>query len=255
MLRIEDHDRTRSRQTFEHALLDDLDWLGFKPDIGATHDFRAGTTILRQSDNGDRYRAALGGLSSRGLEYGCICTRKEIAEITGDPFGAEVRYPGTCAHAGHSSAVARRVRVTDGAESFNDIRLGPQLQEPARQCGDFVIRDRNCNFTYQFCVAVDDFDQNIDLIIRGEDLLASTGRQLYLARTLGRTNAPAFLHHTLVLRPDGLKLSKSLGDTGVRELREAGESPETVLGRAAFLCGLTQAEVPLRQDDLAELFA
>ena len=255
VLRIEDHDRTRSRAEFEHALLDDLDWLGFVPDIGTTEEFRAGTHPLRQSDNRARYDAYLHDLVSRGLEYGCVCTRKDIAEIVGDPAGQEVPYPGTCANANFVSAVARRFRITDASESFDDVRLGAQQQSPEKQCGDFLIRDRNGNYTYQFCVTVDDLENDIDLVIRGADLLSSTARQLQLARALGRPHPPHFLHHALLMRTDGIKLSKSLGDTGVRELRNAGVSREVVLGRAAFLCGLIEQEVPLDHDDIAQLFA
>ena len=76
-----------------------------------------------------------------------------------------------------------------GAERFDDLRLGPQVQDPSRQCGDVLIRDRQGNWTYQFAVTVDDWLQEIDLVIRGEDLLASTGRQIRLAHLLGRRGA------------------------------------------------------------------
>ncbi|MEO7361770.1 MAG: glutamate--tRNA ligase family protein [Gemmatimonadaceae bacterium] len=255
LLRIEDHDGTRCRLEFERALLDDLDWLGFSPDIGATDEFRDGHSFRRQSDNRARYAAALQNLTARELEYGCVCTRKDIAEITGDRFGVESPYPGTCAQANHGLAAARRFRVSAAAESFDDLCLGPQLQTPHRQCGDFLIRDRNENFSYQFCVTVDDWEQQIDVIIRGEDLLSSTGRQLQLARVLGRNAPPQFLHHSLLRRPDGLKLSKSLGDTGVREMRDAGLSRELVLGRAAFACGLLDRDGALEQDAIPSLFS
>lgn len=255
LLRIEDHDGTRRRLEFEQALLDDLDWLGFVPDIGATDEFRDGGSFRRQSDNLARYASVLQDLATRELEYGCICTRKDIAEIAGDQFGAETPYPGTCADANHTRALARRFRVSDATESFDDIRLGARSQTPQRQCGDFLVRDRNGNFTYQCCVAVDDWEQNIDVIVRGEDLLSSTGRQLQLARVLGRHTPPQFLHHDLLLRPDGLKLSKSLGDTGVREMRLAGFSREIVLGRAAFACGLIDRDVALDHDEIVGLFS
>ena len=254
LLRIEDHDRSRCRPEFERALLDDLDWLGFTPDIGATGAFRNGASPLRQSDNLRRYNAVLHGLATSELEYGCICTRRDIAEIAGDRFGEEIPYPGTCANANHALAIARRFRTSDATEAFIDIRLGAQSQTPGTDCGDFLVRDRNGNFTYQFCVTVDDWEQNIDVIIRGEDLLSSTGRQLQLARVLGRRTPPQFLHHALLLRADGLKLSKSLGDTGVREMRNAGARPELVLGRAALACGLIDREVALDHREIASLF-
>lgn len=255
LLRIEDHDQLRCRPEYESALLDELDWLGFAPDIGATEDFRAGAIAQRQSNNRSRYGEVLNMLSAHDLEYGCICTRKDIAEITGSVFGEEARYPGTCSHVQpHRDAISRRFRVSEHTETFHDIRLGAQSQQPSAQCGDFPLRDRNGNFTYQFCVTVDDWDQNVDIVIRGVDLLASTGRQIQLARAIGRPVSPIFLHHALLYREDGLKLSKSLGDTGVRELRDNGASAQDVLGRAALAAGLTTEFAPLHVEQLPELF-
>ncbi|HET9152174.1 MAG TPA: glutamate--tRNA ligase family protein, partial [Gemmatimonadales bacterium] len=103
------------------------------------------------------------------------------------------------------------------------------------QCGDLLVRDRLGNWTYQFAVTVDDLDQGIDLVVRGDDILASTGRQLRLARLLGRERMPLFLHHPLIVKPGGAKLSKASGDTGVRELRAAGMTAADVLETGARL--------------------
>ena len=102
---------------------------------------------------------------------------------------------------------------------------------------------------------MDDLRQGIDLVVRGEDLTESTGRQILLRRMLGGAAAPVFLHHPLIRKPGGEKLSKSSGDTGLRELRAAGASPAEVLGRAARLTGLVAEPRPLEPDDLANLFA
>ena len=115
---------------------------------------------------------------------------------------------------------------------FDDLRLGPQRQEPSTQCGDLLIRDRLGNWTYQFAVTVDDWLQEIDLVIRGIDLLESTGRQIRLARLLGRQTPPRFLHHGLVMKSDTQKLSKSDRDTGVRDLRASGWTRAQVLNAA-----------------------
>jgi glutamyl-tRNA synthetase/glutamyl-Q tRNA(Asp) synthetase len=130
------------------------------------------------------------------------------------------------------------VRIEPGTESFDDLICGPQQQDPAEQCGDVVIRDRLNNWSYQFVAAVDDFHQDIDLIIRGRDLLASTGRQIHLARLLGRPGAAAFAHHSLIMKSPTQKLSKSDRDTGVRDLRRAGQSAGRVIGAAANAAGL-----------------
>jgi glutamyl-tRNA synthetase/glutamyl-Q tRNA(Asp) synthetase len=122
------------------------------------------------------------------------------------------------------------------------------------QCGDLLLRDRHGFWTYQFAVVVDDMRHGVDLVIRGRDLLESTGRQLQVARVLGRTTPPVYLHHGLVRRPDGAKLSKANRDAGVRALREAGYRPADVIGLAAHACGLTSSRQALSGSDLPELF-
>jgi len=226
LLRIEDHDRQRSRPEFERAILEDLAWLGFQPD---------GPTV-RQSDREEVYRAALVRLMEQGLVYGCSCTRAELQQLPPGPDG-ERRYPGTCRARGLDlvDGLGWRVRMTPGEERFDDRLLGPQAQDPSAQCGDLLIRDRLCNWTYQFAVVADDCTQGITDVIRGVDLLASTGRQIRLARLLGRATPPCFAHHPLVMRSATEKLSKSDGDTGVRELRAAGWSAAEVLAHARAL--------------------
>src|SRR5687767_313024 len=236
VLRIEDHDRTRCRPEYEAGILDDLDWLGFKPDIGSTEEFRAGRTELRQSDATHYYEAALDRLRAQGLAYVCACSRRTIAAESPDVFNEETRYPGTCRRLGLEPGPGRRCRVGigDGLESFEDPRSGPLEQEPAQQCGDVLIRDRLGNWTFQFAVVVDDMRQGIDLVIRGEDLLASTGRQIRLARLLGRAEPPHFLHHPLVRKATGEKLSKASADSGIRELRAAGWRADRVVDEASM---------------------
>ena len=256
-LRIEDHDRTRCRPAYEAALLADLEWLGLEPDLGGPEELRAGASDYRQSDSGDAYTRALELLERAELLFACDCSRRDLAREAGDVFDQETRYPGRCRTRGLAEAPGRgrRLRVEPGEERFTDARLGPQRQEPSNQCGDLLLRDRLGCWTYQWAVVVDDLRHGIDLVIRGEDLLGSTGRQILLARHLGRADPPVFLHHPLIRRPTGAKLSKSSGDTGIRELRAAGLSPAKVLGRAAHLTGLQQAPAPLEPGDLATLFA
>jgi glutamyl/glutaminyl-tRNA synthetase len=127
------------------------------------------------------------------------------------------------------------VRIDPGIEVFEDARLGLQRQNPAQQCGDVLLRDRHGNWTYQFAVAVDDWRQDIDYVIRGEDLLASAGRQIRIARLLGRPVPPTFFHHPLIMKTADQKLSKSDGDTGVRDLRANGWSATEVIKQAQSL--------------------
>lgn len=242
LLRLEDHDRTRSRPEFARAIVDDLAWLGLVPDEPA----------VRQTDRTSLYERALRRLESAGLVYPCSCSRKSIEAEVG-PVAGEVPYPGTCRERRIDGRLetARRVRLTREPQAFRDLRLGALEQVPSEQCGDLLILDRLGQWTYQFAVTVDDFDQGVDLVIRGEDLLSSTGRQIQLSRLLGREVPPAFLHHPLIHRPDGRKLSKSNRETGLRELRERGVKVEELLGRAAFTLGLGGPE-PLGFSELVE---
>lgn len=256
LLRVEDHDRQRCRPEYERALLDDLDWLGFVPDRFPTDGYRAGPCDGRQSDHDAVYREATAALAAAGLLYGCACSRREIEEA-GAPGGDELRYPGSCRARGLPLAadLAWRVRLPEGEVRFDDALLGPQRQTPAAQCGDLAIRDRRGNWTYQLAVVVDDLRQGVSLVVRGQDLLASTGRQILLARLLGRSEPPAFLHHGLLWKAPERKLSKADGDTGVRSLRAAGWRPERVLGEAAHRLGLLPEPAPVAAPEAAALLA
>ncbi len=256
LLRLEDHDRGRSRPEYEAAALEDLEWLGLAPDIGTVAELRRGASAYRQSDCGRAYAAALEKLARTARVYACGCTRRDIAAEAGDLFNQETRYSGRCRDRGLPFTDGRGIRVLmePGAETFADPLLGVVTQTPSEQCGDVLLRDRTGNWTYQFAVVVDDDRHQVDLVVRGKDLLPSTGRQIRLARMLGRERPPVFLHHPLIRKQDGAKLSKSSGDTGIRELRLAGAGPETVLGRAAWLVGLLEEPRPLAAAELGRLF-
>jgi glutamyl-Q tRNA(Asp) synthetase len=228
LLRIEDHDRQRSRSEYDKSIVEDLDWLGFRPDAPP----------VRQSERGAIYEAALEKLRAQGLVYACECSRREINAAGGG--GAELRYPGTCAPKRLAELPGRalRVRLDRAVETFDDLLQGPQAQCPSEQCGDLLVRDRNGYWTYQFAVTVDDIDQGVNLVVRGVDLLASTGRQIQLARLLGRTEPPRFMHHPLVMKSPDQKVSKSDRDTGVREMRSAGMTAAAVIELARQLAGV-----------------
>lgn len=247
LLRLEDHDRVRCRPEYERALLEDMDWLGFTPDAGRD-------PLLRQSDADDAYLDALAHLRRHFHVYACSCSRKDLRERQGKEV--DERYDGYCRdrQVPEGRGTGLRVVFTQGDESWEDLRLGPMTQTPADQCGDLLLRDRDGNWTYQFAATVDDYRQQITLVIRGEDLLPSTGRQLRLARMLGRRELPEYLHHPLILKPSGHKLSKSSGDTGVRELRASGVAPAEVIGRATYAAGLTTAPSPINASEVATLF-
>ena len=178
--------------------------------------------------------------------YACSCSRSEVAAP---------RYPGTCAGKGlpESSGLGLRVRLEPSVERFDDWRHGLQDQRPFEQCGDLLVRDRQGNWTYQFAATVDDDVQGVTLVVRGDDLLSSTGRQIQLARLLGREAPPSFLHHPLVMKSPAQKLSKSDGDTGIRDLRAKGRTAQHVIGRAAALAGLIDVPRPVGASEVAEL--
>jgi glutamyl/glutaminyl-tRNA synthetase len=229
LLRVEDHDRQRCRPEFEASLLDDLDWLGFRPDIFPTHAFRAGRCQGRQSDREDAYREALAPLAARGLVFACYCPRRQLD----GPI-----YNGRCRDRG--------LALVDG--------LGWRVRMDARFGGDVLIRDRLSNWTYQWAVTVDDTLQQVTLVIRGEDLRDSTARQVALAALLGRHEPPEFFHHQLVMKSATQKLSKSDGDASIGDLYARGWKPEAVIGHAAALVGLQPTAEPISAASVSALF-
>lgn len=235
LLRIEDHDRQRSRPEYERAIVEDLAWLGF-----------ASSAMSRQSDRDAIYEDALARLRQAGLLYACDCSRKQIGAA---------RYPGTCRHRGLEEAPGRgiRVRMDEGEETFDDLLIGRQTQSPAEQAGDVLLRDRHGMWTYQFAATVDDAVQGVTHVIRGDDLLDSTGRQIRLARLIGRAEPPVFLHHPLIMKSAVQKISKSDADTGIRELRADGWSAGRVIGFTAALAKLIPAPRDLTVSDVTEI--
>src|SRR5262249_7466566 len=152
----------------------------------------------RQMDRPERYTDAMVRLTVGGLVYWCDCSRQQVLAESGTVDG-ELRYGGRCRSRGLGPGPERgaRLRLTPASELFVDARLGAITQARATQCGDLLIRDRLGHWTYQFTVTVDDYVDGVTLVIRGEDLLASTGRQMAVARLLGRAVPTVFLHHPL----------------------------------------------------------
>lgn len=245
LLRIEDHDRGRSHRTFEAGILQDLEWLELEPDATCLASLcRDIPSPWRQSDSAMAYRSALRRLAGATAVYGCTCSRADIARAAaaGPPSnGQESCYPGTCRTRRvpiEQPGAGIRALMADRTIEFADLLLGPRSQVPASQCGDLLLRDSLGNWTYQFAVTVDDQRQEISLVIRGADLLDSTGRQILLGQLLGRATPAAYLHHPLIVGEDGQKLSKRDRSLSLRELREAGTSRVSVLRRAAERTGL-----------------
>jgi glutamyl-Q tRNA(Asp) synthetase len=240
LVRIEDVDAPRCAPGADTEILRQLEALGLLPDEPPAW----------QSARGDRYESALARLVAAGAAYPCSCTRSDIERALAAAGRAhrrheELVYPGTCRSGLHGRpARAWRLRVGDDAPvivAWNDRRLGAQAQNVTREVGDFVLRRADGLWAYQLAVVVDDAEQGITHVVRGEDLADNTARQIHLQRTLG-VPTPSYLHTALVRDARGEKLSKQHGAPPVQvadaltALREAGrvlELPPLAAGTAA----------------------
>ena len=251
--RIEDHDLERNRPEYESAILADMQWLGFVPDLGISATAAPRPSLYRQSDCTSYYEESLNVLIEKGRVYGCECSRKEIlAQQTEEK--SELFYSGTCAEKNlplEGNTV--RFRVPPEEIAFHDLALGDCRQTPAIQCGDFSLRARTGQWSYQFCCVCDDIRQGITLVVRGEDILPSTARQIMLFNALNH-EPPRYFHHGLLCDPNGHKLSKRQHSESVALLRESGISAEEIIGRAAFAGGLISAPQPLSAQAATALF-
>lgn len=230
ILRMDDLDRSRSRPEFVFGAMEDLRWFGFSwsegPDCGGPFG------PYSQSGRMDRYVEALTNLVDRGFLFPCHCSRKDIRSAIQAPHAAddEPIYPGTCrtrvADQGPATlGVTWRFRVPDGERvGFFDQCRGPVEWVAGRDFGDFVVWRPDGVPGYQLACVVDDAAMRITEVVRGEDLLLSTARQLLLYRALG-LRAPNFLHGPLMTDDQGVRLAKRHAALGLRQLREAGRLP------------------------------
>jgi len=211
--------------------------------------------VTWQSERQDRYKTALEVLNQHKHLYSCACSRQTIANALAvqgieTPRNQEMIYPGTChptqiqINALTTEKVAWRLALPkDLIIEFEDKRLGTQKQNLNQAVGDFVLRRNDGLFTYQLAVVVDDAEQNITHIVRGEDLLSNTARQIYLQTLLGY-NRPHYLHLALVLDQDGEKLSKQTLATQINT--QDSKSALVELQKAASHLGLRG--LPSRKD-------
>jgi len=235
VLRNEDLDPARCRPEFTQAMIEDLKWLGLEwqegPDRGGPF------APYEQSQRTHLYRAALDELIQCGAIFPCTCSRKDIQHAARAPQAGEDEerlYPGTCRERQLAEIGGRpfswRFRVPDNESiSFLDHRLGPQSFVAGKQFGDFVVWRPDGVPSYQLAVVVDDAAMQITEVVRGEDLLLSTARQLLLYRAL-RLPAPEFFHCPLVRDEHGERLAKRHGALSIRALRASGAEPRYLLG-------------------------
>jgi glutamyl-tRNA synthetase len=257
VLRMEDIDGPRLKPGAAEAALADLRWLGLDwdegPDLGGPH------APYVQTERRDRYAEALAGLTARGVIYPCYCSRREVDEAASAPNGPDgPRYPGTCRTRDGASAPGRppawRFAASSGAVRFRDRLAGDCVFDVAAETGDFVVGKGMGDPAYQLAVVVDDVAMGITEVVRGDDLLPSTARQLLLYRALGlEDRVPAFFHLPLVVGPDGRRLAKRHGDTTIAAYRRAGVRPEQIVGLLARWLGLEGAQ-EARAGDLVSSF-
>ena len=222
--RNEDIDPQRCRPEYAAAAREDLRWAGLDWDEGP--DVGGAFGPYDQSARLALYRGACERLVRDGRAYFCTCSRRDLAEAAVAPHddGAEPIYPGTCRgrQVRPEGGAAIRFRVTEGEPvEFIDGRLGPQRFVAGRDFGDFVLWRRDDAPAYELAVVVDDAAMEITEVVRGEDLLVSTARQLLLYRALG-AEAPLFFHCALVRDRDGRRLAKRHAALSLRELRAQG---------------------------------
>ena len=234
VFRNEDLDPYRSKAEFTGAMFEDLRWLGIEwqegPDVGGEFGPYA------QSERRQFYLRAWRELVDGGFVYPCTCSRKDLAMAAQAPHDAddEPIYPGTCRgktlKAEAPAGVNWRFRVPDGeAIEFEDLRMGRQRYVAGKDFGDFVVWRRDDVPAYQLAVVVDDAAMNITEVVRGEDLLRSTARQILLARALG-VAIPEYYHCPLVTDETGTRLAKRHDAMSLRGLRSAGRNPREVRG-------------------------
>ena len=254
LLRIEDLDTMRCPRVYADAIVDDLAWLGLAAD--------GPTPTVYQSERSEIYQQYYDILLKKGLVYPCFCSRSQLhAASAPHRSDGQVVYAGTCrglsdaeiARRSLTRAPAFRVQVPDEEIAFTDGHLGRYAENLARDCGDFYLRRADGVFAYQLAVVVDDALMGVTEVVRGSDLLSSTPRQLWLYRELGLT-APQFYHLPLLLAPDGRRLSKRDGDQSLENLR-ARYTPQEIIGKLAYVCGLQDTPAPASPQELVPGFS
>lgn len=253
LLRIEDLDSTRSKE----------EWVGVQErELGSLGIDWDGEPV-RQSARHDLYRGALARLEADGLLYECFCSRREVREAASaphlDPDLPQAAYPGTCRELSEAERKERRaegrppaLRVRAGGEriAFRDGIHG----ELSFVVDDFVVRRNDGDFGYNLAVVVDDADQGVTEVVRGEDLLDSTARQLWLYDRLGLAPPSSWVHLPLMMGPDGARLAKRHGSVTLEQLEAEGITPSQLTGRLAASIGLVPEETERFAPDLLEGF-
>jgi glutamyl-tRNA synthetase len=225
VLRIEDTDRERSTQEAIEAILEGMRWVGLSADEGPYF----------QTLRYERYREVIGQFVAAGHAYRCYCTKAELDAMRAEQLARKQkpRYDGRCRHRAPDAALAdapfviRFANPIDGEVLVDDVVHGPVVFQNA-ELDDLIIQRSDGHPTYNFCVVVDDSDMKITHVIRGDDHLNNTPRQINMLRALGAT-PPVYAHLPMILGADGAKLSKRHGAVSVLEYQKEGYLPEALL--------------------------
>ncbi|MCS7200653.1 MAG: glutamate--tRNA ligase [Patescibacteria group bacterium] len=233
LVRIEDTDRERSKKEFEEDIFENLKWLGIDWD----------EEVLKQSERTQIYRGIIEELIKKGLAYYCFCSKEELELRHQEQLtrGETPRYPGTCRNLTPEEALSKkkeqnyviRLKTPERQITFKDFLRG-EIRADYRQIGDFVIAKKEDEPLYVLANTVDDYYQGITHVIRGEEFISTTPRQLLLYKYL-EWPLPIFVHLPLVLGQDRSKLSKRHGAKSIKEYRQEGYLPEAILNFIALL--------------------
>ncbi len=258
VLRLEDLDTARCKPEFSAGVEEDLRWLGLDWDEGGL----SGGALYRQSLRTEAYHAALEQLEKQQLLYECFCTRGQLhAASAPHRSDGDIIYSGTCRNLTPEERQERRktrkpavrLRVPDEEISFVDRLQGAYSENLAKDCGDFILRRSDGVYAYQLAVVVDDAAMGVTEVVRGQDLLSSTPRQIYLQRLLGYLT-PDYCHVPLLCAKDGRRLSKREADLTLAAMRTEGVMPEAIVGRLAHVAGLIDRPEPITPQELVPLF-
>ena len=228
-LRIEDTDKERSKDIFTNQILDSLKWLGLDWD----------EPLVYQSGRMDRYKYYLNKLLDEKKAYRCFCSKSDVENYKKDSYAL---YPGTCRNLTSEEVKPKlnqgisftiRIKLEEGITAFDDLVYGT-INTNNKELDDFIIARSDGSPTYNFTVVVDDFEMEISHVIRGDDHLSNTPKQLILYKSLD-LNPPIFAHLPMILGPDKKRLSKRHGAPGVQSFADQGYFPDSILNYLALL--------------------
>ena len=228
-LRIEDTDKERSKDIFTNQILDSLKWLGLDWD----------EPLVYQSGRMDRYKYYLNKLLDEKKAYRCFCSKSDVENYKKDSYAL---YPGTCRNLTSEEVKSKlnqgisftiRIKLEEGITAFDDLVYGT-INTNNKELDDFIIARSDGSPTYNFTVVVDDFEMEISHVIRGDDHLSNTPKQLILYKSLD-LSPPIFAHLPMILGPDKKRLSKRHGAPGVQSFADQGYFSDSILNYLALL--------------------